>query len=143
MLRVLQNMQYISLVLYTSEFPYSLVYIINFAVFLDCNCQTVTLSLSGSANAELSFLSGNYQESVMTNGHQSWINADYAIWFDDVSNDWVVGPVDKRGTHTRWIEANNQGSKCPFDITVDWYLYYNSEWNLAAEASFACSQHKA
>ena len=111
--------------------------------FLDCNCPTVTLSLSGSANAELPFLAGNYQEDVMINGHQSWNNTDYAIWFSDVSNNWVVGRVGQRGTNHRWIEANNQGSKCPYDITADWYLYYSSQWNLAAGAFFTCSQPKS
>jgi len=108
----------------------------------DCNCPTVTLSLSGSANAELSFLAGNYQEDIMINGHQSWNNTDYAIWFSNVSNEWVVGRVGWRGTNRRWMEANNQGSKCPFDITADWYLYYSSQWNLVAGASFTCSQPK-
>ena len=27
----------------------------------------------------------------MTNGPPSWINANYAIWFNDDYSDWVVG----------------------------------------------------
>ena len=79
----------------------------------------------------------------MTNGHPSWINANYAIWFNDDYSDWVVGTIGERGSSTRFIEADNQGSTCPFDITANWYLYYSSQWNLVAGTSFTCSQAKS
>ena len=47
-----------------------------------CNCDTVTISLSGDANA-LSFLSGDYQQSTIINGHPSWVNSNYGIWYYD------------------------------------------------------------
>ena len=63
--------------LITNEIQYDL-----FCWFLVCNCDTVTISLSGDANA-LSFLSGDYQQSTIINGHPSWVNSNYGIWYYD------------------------------------------------------------
>ena len=79
----------------------------------------------------------------MTNGHPSWIDGNYAIWFSDDANDWIVGTIGGRGGNSGFMQSNNQGSKCPFDITANWYLYYGGQWNLVAGTSFTCSQAKS
>ena len=83
----------------------------------------------------------------MTNGHPSWINANYAIWYVDDFQDWCVGSVADRGANGRWISADNQGSTCPFAITsTNWDLWYNSQWNsgfYGSGVSFTCSQAKS
>jgi len=79
----------------------------------------------------------------MTNGHPSWINANYAIWFNDVANDWMVGNVGSRGRDLGFMYADDQGSTCPFDITANWNLFYGGQWNLVAGTSFTCSQAKS
>ena len=106
-----------------------------------CNCQTVTISISGHANA-LSFLSGDYQESTMTNGHPSWVNSNYGIWYYDGYKDWVVGSIAKIGTGTRWIDSVGQGGfVCPFEISyTNWKLWYGGQWNSGEGVSFTCSE---
>ena len=81
----------------------------------------------------------------MVNGHPSWININYGIWFTDILDEWVVGPIAKRGEASRWIESNGQGgSICPFDISsTNWNLFYSNQWNTGSGAGVTCSQAKS
>jgi hypothetical protein len=84
----------------------------------------------------------------MTNGHPSWINANYAIWYIDNFNlgtekDWIVGRVEDRGSNrgSGWI-FGDQGSTCPFSImSENWKIWYNGQYNSQfTGVSFTCSQ---
>ena len=84
---------------------------------------------------------GDYQKSVIVNGHPSWINANHAIWF--VDDDWAVGGIESLGTNSRGLTADSQGgSVCPFDIDSTTWFFWNSGWNStgAGEISITCSQ---
>ena len=82
----------------------------------------------------------------MVNGHPSWINNYYGIWFADSIAEWVVGTITTRGSTTqRWIDSNGQGgSKCPFEISsTNWNLWYNGQWNIGSGSGVTCSQVKS
>ena len=38
-------------------------------------------------------MAGDYQKYEIVNGHQSWINGNYAIWFVDNYDVWAVGDL--------------------------------------------------
>ena len=81
----------------------------------------------------------------MVNGHPSWINKWYGIWFTDSLADWVVGPINRRGKANYWIVSNDQGgSICPFEIpSTNWNLGNSSGWYSGSGAGFTCSQAKS
>ena len=104
----------------------------------------MTISMLGNlATSKQSARAGDYQESAIVNGHPSWINANHAIWFFDVLDDWVVGDIEKRGQIFRGLKTNNQGgSVCPFDITAKkWSFWNGTKWNSvgAGEMTLTCS----
>ena len=120
----------------------------HFCCISECTCQTMTISLSGAVlSSEQSGRAGDYQESVIVNGHPSWINANHAIWFVDEFDDWGVGGIEKLGTRFAGLLANNQGGLvCPFDITFPNWNFWNGNagWTSAGagEISITCSQTK-
>ena len=95
----------------------------------------------------MNFLAGDYHESAMVNGHPSWINNYYGIWFVDTNlAEWVVGLLTTRGTYDwRWITSIGQGgSICPFEISSEnWTLWYNSQNNIGSGSGVTCSQAKS
>ena len=62
-----------------------------------------------------SSLAGDYQKSAIVNGVTSWINADYAIWFVDDTDFWVVGKLKERGMDLSFMKAKSK-SVCPSAI---------------------------
>ena len=82
----------------------------------------------------------------MVNGHPSWINKNYGIWFADNLAEWVIGSIWARGSTTNhWIESNGQGgSKCPFEISSEnWRLWYNGQWHIGSGSGLTCPQAKS
>ena len=64
----------------------------------DC-CLIVRISLTIELlNAGYEFLNGDYEISIMPNGQTSWINGDYAIWYD--SGYWLFGNLADIGELT-------------------------------------------
>jgi len=109
----------------------------------ECTCQTMTITLNGTVVSHQGSRASDYQESVMVNGHPSWINADNAIWYSDGSSDWAVGDIELRGGDVYGIVANNKGTICPNSNTY-WNYYNGTSWVSASSSdiSFSCSQAK-
>ena len=105
----------------------------------------MTISLSGSVLSYQGSRAGDYQESAIVNGHPSWINANYAIWYSDGAADWVVGPISYRGGNTVGIIANGQGTTCPTSIaSTNWDYWNGNLWVSFSSSviSVTCSQAK-
>ena len=104
----------------------------------------MTISLSGAVLSYQGSRAGDYHESVIVNGHPSWINDDNAIWYSDGSSDWVVGSISGRGGDSVGIAANNIGTTCPYNIASSNWQYWNSGWVTFSSSvmSVTCSQAK-
>ena len=107
----------------------------------------MTISLSGANPPTKGEFVGNYQESAIVNGHPSWINANYAIWYSDGLPGWVVGPISNRGGDTVGLIANGhgQGTSCPnYIASTNWYHHNGVSWVSfpSSVISFTCSQAK-
>jgi len=101
--------------------------------------------LSGSVLSYQGGFVGDYQESAIVNGHPSWINANYAIWYADDLNDWVLGKIEGRGGNYISIEAEGQGTTCPNSIaSSNWNYWSGSSWLSFSSSviSVTCSQAK-
>jgi len=112
----------------------------------ECTCQTMTITLNGTVVSHQGGRAGDYQESVMVNGHPSWINRDHAIWYADGMDDWVVGSIGSRGKDISGIQAVGQGTTCPNSIaSTNWDYWNGSSWisfNSSSVISVSCSQAK-
>ena len=105
----------------------------------------MTISLSGSVLSYQGVCAGDYHESATVNGHPSWINAGYAIWYADDLSDWVVGDIEYRGSNYIRIEADGQGTTCPYYIaSSNWDYFDGSSWVSFSSSviSVTCSQAK-
>ena len=105
----------------------------------------MTISLSGTVLSSQGGRTGDYQESAIVNGHPSWIAADGAIWYADDLNDWVVGDVEDRGSNLIGIQADGQGTTCPYYIaSSNWDYFDGSSWVSFSSSviSVTCSQAK-
>ena len=105
--------------------------------------------MSGNVLSTQSARAGVYLKAAIVNEHQSWINANNAIWLVDVGQGdaWVVGSRENLGTNVCGLFADSQGgSLCPFDIdsTTWFFLDGAGGWTSAGagEVSITCSQAK-
>ena len=106
--------------------------------------------MSGNVLSTQSARAGVYLKAAIVNEHQSWINANNAIWFVDVGQGdaWVVGSRENLGTNVCGLFADSQGgSVCPFDIdSTTWFFFIGDIVNggvtnaQAGEISITCSQ---
>ena len=101
--------------------------------------------MSGSVSSFQSERGGDYLEAATVNEHPSWINANYAIWFDDDNDAWVVGYKEDLGTIFGGLSAYSQGGLvCPYDIdSTTWrFAAWSGGWTFAqaGEVSITCSQ---
>ena len=91
----------------------------------DC-CLVVRISLANEfLNAELEFLNGDYEISLMPNGRTSWINGDYAIWYYPII--WIIGDLADRGELIGHIVADNNF----YGVTDDkneWKYWDGNSW---------------
>jgi hypothetical protein len=104
--------------------------------------------LSGNVLSTQSARAGVYLKAAIVNEHQSWINANNAIWFTDDLDAWVVGSREYLGTNVCGLFAGSQGgSVCPFDIdSTTWFFVIGDIVNggltnaQAGEISIMCSE---
>ena len=79
---------------------------------------------------------GIFQKAGKVNIKTSWISSsnNNALWYNEVANDWIIGPVDYLGSSTGGISsAGGQGrSSCPYTVSKDAWVYVgNSAWIIA------------
>ena len=104
--------------------------------------------MSGNVLSTQSAKAGYYLKAAIVNEHQSWINANHAIWFVDDLDAWVVGNIENLGTNVCGLLAYSQGgSVCPFDIdSTTWFFFIGDIVNggvtnaQAGEISITCSE---
>ena len=61
----------------------------------------VRISLTNElSNAGYEYFNGDYEISIMPNGQTSWINGDYAIWYN--SGYWLIGSLSSIGQLQGW-----------------------------------------
>ena len=89
----------------------------------DC-CLIVRVSLNNELLHHLNHFDGDYEISTMPNGHTSWINGVYAIWYN--SGYWLVGPLDNIGEFVGYMFASNDFYGLTDDENEWNYLYYSS-----------------
>ena len=102
----------------------------------------MTITVLSNQGIPLEF-NGDYQESAIVNGHPSWINANYAIWYAD--SDWVVGLIEGRGSDFGIGIIAGKGTICPNSIaSTNWYYWNGSSWVSFSSSviSVTCSQAK-
>ena len=102
--------------------------------------------MSGNVLSSQSARAGDYLKAAIVNEHQSWINANRAIWFVDDLHAWVVGNIENLGTNVCGLLAYSQGgSVCPFDIdSTSWsFIAWNGGLTnaQAGEISITCSHY--
>ena len=98
---------------------------------LGCECQTISVSLNNSVLLHQSSRQGNYQRAGKVNGKSSWISSsNTALWYNTVSDDWMIGSVADLGTGTGGISSTgNQGmSSCPYNVPLNAWMYWNDGW---------------
>ena len=76
-------------------------------------------------NAGYEFFNGDYEISIMTNGQTSWINGDYAIWYN--SGYWLVGNLAKIGVLDGNMFAVNDFHGLTDDEN-EWNYWDGSSW---------------
>ena len=77
---------------------------------------------------------GIYQRAEKVNGKTSWISSNSeALWYNAVSDDWVIGSVENLGANIGGITSNvNQRKSCPYNVPNDaWKYVANSSWIIA------------
>ena len=90
----------------------------------DC-CLIVRVSLNNELLHHLNHFDGDYEISTMPNGHTSWINGVYAIWY--ISGHWSIGPLVYMGTDMGNMYAINDF----YGLTDDeneWNYFDGSNW---------------
>jgi hypothetical protein len=105
----------------------------------------MTISLSGAVLSYQGGFAGDYHESAIVNGHPSWINANYAIWYADGAADWHFGSIENRGRDIAGIRADGQGTTCPTSIaSTNWDYWNGNLWVSFSSSviSVTCSQAK-
>ena len=94
----------------------------------DC-CLIVRISLTNELlNAGLGFLNGDYEISTMPNGKTSWINDDYAIWYNsqDYPGYWLIGDLADIGELMGAMVAINDFYGL-IDGENEWH-YWDGSW---------------
>ena len=103
--------------------------------YIGCDCQTIVISLKNGALLHQSSEQGIYQRAEIVNGKRSWISSSgHALWYNPVSDDWMIATVDYLGTDTGGISSNgNQGiSSCPYNVPNDaWEYVIDGSWIIA------------
>jgi hypothetical protein len=77
---------------------------------------------------------GIYQRAEKVNGKTSWISSNSeALWYNAVSDDWVIGSVENLGANIGGIKSTgDQGiSNCPYNVPNDAWEYSNNGWIIA------------
>ena len=91
----------------------------------DC-CLIVRISLTNELlNAGYEYVNGDYEISIMPNGQTSWINGDYAIWYN--SGYWLIGNLAVIGEFAGYMYAINDF----YGLTDDeneWNYWDGSSW---------------
>ena len=87
--------------------------------------------MENNAQAAQGSKEGIYHNSSLVNGKPSWTSTSQAIWYDQPSNDWMIGYLDNIGTSTVEMYSDSANG-CPFDIaSVEWNYWYNDVWTSA------------
>ena len=91
----------------------------------DC-CLIIRISLTNELlNAGYEYVNGDYEISIMPNGHTSWINGGYAIWYN--SGYWLIGHLADIGELTGFMYAINNFHGITDDEN-EWHYGYGSSW---------------
>ena len=102
---------------------------------LGCECQTILVSFENDVLLHQSHRQGNYQRAGKVNAKTSWISSsNNALWYNAVSADWLIGPVDYLGTDIGGIASTgNQGiTSCPYNVPNDAWMYVeDGSWIIA------------
>ena len=106
---------------------------------LGCECQTIVISLKNDALVYQLEMQGTYQRAEKVNGKTSWISSstgsNTALWYNAVTDDWMIGSVDDLGANIGAISSTgNQGrSSCPYNVPNDAWMYAesSSSWIIA------------
>ena len=87
-------------------------------------CQTIIVTLEGSALGALGVKEGVYHKSNMVEGKESWTSASTFIWYD---GDWFISNLDgsEGGMYSPY---DNQ---CPFNLPSEKWKYYDNGWKTA------------
>ena len=71
-----------------------------------------------------------FQENTVNSDRQSWVWKhrwnSFAIWWDNVSNNWVIGNLADKGTSKARIKGPLNNNKLPNQITSGWCYWDNS-----------------
>ena len=102
----------------------------------DC-CLIVRISLTNEilnagSGGYLEYFNGDYEISIMSNGQTSWINGDYAIWYN--SGYWLFGNLADIDELTGYMYAVNDF----YGLTDDeneWNYWGGNSWKSPADLS--------
>ena len=86
----------------------------------------VRISLTNElSNAGYEYFNGDYEISIMPNGKTSWINGDYAIWYN--SGYWHIGDLADIGEYMGYMYASNDFSGLTDDKN-EWFYWDGNNW---------------
>ena len=104
-------------------------------------CSRIRVTLNGVVKDKQGSKAGTYQKAnELTNNRSYWnkINGDHALWWDKITNKWLIGPSSDLGSTTAGI-TSVQDSACP--TSYNRFKYHDGkEWSLAPinSVSFQC-----
>ena len=89
----------------------------------DNQCLTVVVSLANEMLNENGFLSGIYEFATIVDGKPSYVNDDYAIWYDSSNSFWHISGIESIGQNTAylWVDDNFSGLT---DENNEWKYYF-------------------
>ena len=99
----------------------------------DC-CLIVRISLTNELVYEgYEFINGDYKISIMPNGQTSWINGDYAIWYN--SGYWLIGSLSSIGQLQGWYMFAINDFYGLTDDENEWNYRDGISWTLLTDQS--------
>ena len=106
------------------------------------DCSALVVALKNEVLDNRGILQGTYSVSTTVNGKPSWINGDYAIWFEPSKSNWIFGDLSKIGQDLAYIYASNDFSGLTA-IENQWNYWTGYAWKLAPnDISVTCNDDK-
>ena len=101
-------------------------------------CSRIRVTLNGVVKDKQGSKAGTYQKAnELTNNRSYWnkINGDHALWWDKITNVWMIGYSSHLGSDIGGIKSV-QDSACPTSDNL--FNYWNGdEWLLASNNSIS------